>query len=118
MFEIRALLGEGIHLASQPPRMLAHGEIIAFDAIGINCGADGGSFQEALELLFRSINQARGHVHDPTALALFDNHRVAQLRRWTFARKGQSPTWALPWRRIGLAVNLKECLRIMRKIIA
>src|SRR5574337_780032 len=118
ILQVSAFLGEGIDFAPQAPGMLTNRQVVAFHAVSINRRADWGGFQQAVELLFRSIDQTRRHLDHPTAFALFDDYRVTECGGWALARSRQPPARASTGWGIPLAVHVQQGVGIVRQVIA
>ena len=118
ILQVSTFLGEGVDFAPQAPGMLANRQVVSFHAVRVNRLADGRGFQEAVELVFQSIDQTRCHLDHPTALALFDDHRVTQCGRWTLARSRPPPARASTGWGIPLAVHVQQSVGIVRQVIA
>src|SRR3990172_2046400 len=117
ILQVSTFLGEGVDFAPQAPGMLANRQVVSFHAVRVNRLADGRGFQEAVELVFQSIDQTRCHLDPPTALALFDDHRVTQCGRWTLARSRPPPARASTGWGIPLAVHVQQSVGIVRQVI-
>src|SRR5215207_5847140 len=88
------LFGEGVYLPSEPARMLAHRQIVALHAVGVNGTTDRRRLERRFYLSEGPIDHACSDVDDPTMLPLFHHDGITQVGRWAAA--GVRETAAYP----------------------
>jgi hypothetical protein len=75
------LFGEGVHLPSQPARVLAHRQIVAFNVIGVAGTTDRRRLEHRFSLGEGPVDHACGDVDDPTMLPLFHHDGITHVGR-------------------------------------
>src|SRR5262249_62188883 len=109
---------EGIDFPSHPSGVLAYRQVAALHAIRIDGVADRRRPQGRLNLLSCPVDDARGDVDHPPMRALFDDHRLAQVRWRGAAGVGATDTGPLPWWGVAYTIHLQQNGRIVRQGVA
>ena len=118
IFQVVLVFREGIDLPSHPSGMLAYRQVVALHAIRIDGVADRRRPQGRLNLLGGPVDDARGDVDHPPMRALFDDHRLAQVRWRVAAGFGHTHTGPLPWWCVAYTIHLQQSVGIVRQGVA
>ena len=68
--------GEGVHLPSQPARLLAPRQIVALHAVGVDGPTDRRRLERCFYLGESAIDHACGDVDEPTVLPLLNHDGI------------------------------------------
>ena len=117
MFQIRVVLGKGVHLAPHPTRMLTNGEIVALHPVGRNLVRGRRVMQNLCNALWRAIHDFRGDCNHPRTLTPLTDDSVEQV--------GGRHLKGFPWpagltraRRFNrVSIHIQQGVRIVRQVV-
>ena len=97
MPEVVRSLEKALTFRPQPARMLAHCQMVALSAPGVDGPTDWRRLERCFYLGESSVDHACGDVDDPTMLSLFHHDGITQVGWRTAARMRKTAAGPLTW---------------------